>query len=130
MANYMQNLADVPVAVQVLEPTSVTTVVSAGDVGDAVDTRLWRGQAMFVLHTKVTTTGNLTVKVVESDTSGGTYTNVAGGGFTAVTTDETDGVQKISVNADSLKRYVKLNRAQSVTGASISVNAIAIAIAQ
>jgi hypothetical protein len=130
MSNYMQNLADVPVAVQVLEPTSITTVVSAGDVGTAVDTRLWRGQAMFVLHTKVTTTGNLTVKVVESDASDGTYTDVAGASFAAVTTDATDGVQKISVNADALKRFVKLNRAQSVTGASVSVNAIAIAIAQ
>jgi hypothetical protein len=130
MSNYMQNLADVPVAVEVLEPTSITTVVAAGDVGTAVDTRLWRGQAMFVLHTKVTTTGNLTVKVVESDASDGTYTDVAGASFTAVTTDETDGVQKISVNADALKRFVKLNRAQSVTGASVSVNAIAIAIAQ
>ena len=46
------------------------------------------------------------VKLTESDTSGGTYTDVTGGAFTT-TTANTASLQKITVNVTSLKRFVK-----------------------
>jgi hypothetical protein len=45
-------------------------------------------------------------KLTESDTSGGTYTDVTGGAFT-ITTANTASVQKISVNSDNMKRFIK-----------------------
>jgi hypothetical protein len=48
------------------------------------------------------------VKLTESDTSGGTYTDVTGGGFTT-TTANTASLQKIFVNVSNLKRFVKVS---------------------
>ena len=45
-------------------------------------------------------------KLTESDTSGGTYTDVTGGAFT-ITAANTASVQKISVNSDNTKRFIK-----------------------
>jgi hypothetical protein len=48
------------------------------------------------------------VKLTESDTSGGSYTDVSGGAFTT-TTANTASLQKIFVNVTSLKRFVKVS---------------------
>jgi hypothetical protein len=48
------------------------------------------------------------VKLTESDTSGGTYTDVTGGAFTT-TAANTASLQKIYVNVTSLKRFVKVS---------------------
>jgi hypothetical protein len=45
-------------------------------------------------------------KLTEADTSGGSYTDVTGGAFT-ITTANTASVQKISVNSDNTKRFIK-----------------------
>jgi hypothetical protein len=66
------------------------------------------------------------VKLQESDTSGGTYTDVTGGAFT--TTDaNTALVEKISVNTNDMKRFVKLSiTVAGGTGAgAVSVVALA-----
>jgi hypothetical protein len=45
-------------------------------------------------------------KLTEADTSGGAYTDVTGGAFTT-TAANTASVQKISVNSDNTKRFIK-----------------------
>ena len=46
------------------------------------------------------------MKITESDTSGGTYTDVSGGGFTTSAAN-TAVQEKIYVNSNDMKRYIK-----------------------
>jgi hypothetical protein len=77
--------------------------------GSAVDTRALSGVAQVILMSTAATAGSsptLNVKLTHCDTSGGSYTDVTGATFAEVTNADT--TQMIAVNADALKRYVKV----------------------
>jgi hypothetical protein len=82
----------------------VTATVTASTAIDLVD---YEGDIAVILCAEaggasITYLGKLT----ESDTSGGSYTDVTGGAFT-VTAANTASVQKIAVNSDNMKRFIK-----------------------
>ena len=84
-------------------------VVTATGTGSAVDLVDYEGDLAVVLDAEAGG-GSVTyaVKLTESDTSGGSYTDVSGGAFT--TTDaNTALVEKISVNTNAMKRYIKVS---------------------
>jgi len=101
-------------------------VVTATGTGSAVDLVDYEGDLAVVLDAEAGG-GSVTyaVKLTESDTSGGSYTDVSGGAFT--TTDaNTALVEKISVNTNAMKRYIKVSVTVTVgTGAgAVSVLAL------
>ena len=84
----------------------VTATVTASTAIDLVD---YEGDIAVILCAEaggasITYLGKLT----ESDTSGGTYTDVTGGGFTT-TTANTASRQKLYVNVTDIKRFVKVS---------------------
>lgn len=83
-------------------------LVSATGVGSAIDLKEYEGEVVVALDVGAGT-GDMTcaIKLTECATSGGSYTDVTSGGFTTVTT--TASAQKISLNADELKQFVKLS---------------------
>ena len=84
-------------------------VVTTTGLGSAVDLEDYEGEMAVVLDAEAGGASiTYAVKLQESDTSGGTYTDVTGGAFT--TTDaNTALVEKISVNTNDMKRFVKLS---------------------
>ena len=82
-------------------------VVTATGTGSAVDLVDYEGDIAVVLDAEAGGASiTYAVKLTESDASDGTFTDVSGGAFT--TTDaNTALVEKISVNTNALKRYVK-----------------------
>ena len=84
-------------------------VVTATGTGSAVDLQGYEGDIAVLLDAEAGGSGvTYAVKLTESATSGGSYTDVSGGGFTT-TAANTASVQKIYVNASNLKRYVKVS---------------------
>jgi len=84
-------------------------VVTATGTGSAVDLVDYEGDLAVVLDAEAGG-GSVTyaVKLTESDTSGGSYTDVSGGAFTT-TGANTALVEKISVNTNGMKRYIKVS---------------------
>jgi len=80
---------------------------SADTNGTGVDVLLLEGKAIAILDiTNVSgTTPTADVKLQESDTQGGTYTDIAGAAFTQVTTGAS--LQKIAVEIDPAKRWAR-----------------------
>jgi len=80
---------------------------SADANGTGVDVSLLEGMAIAILEAANVsgTTPTLDVKLQESDTSGGTYTDIAGAVFTQVTT--VAGIQKIAVEIQQTKKFVR-----------------------
>ncbi len=84
-------------------------VVTATGTGSAVDLQGYEGDIAVLLDAEAGGAGiTYAVKLTESATSGGSYTDVSGGAFTT-TTANTASVQKIYVNASNLKRYIKIS---------------------
>lgn len=82
-------------------------VVAATATGSAIDLLGYEGDMAVLLDAEAGGAGiTYAVKLTESDTSGGTYTDVTGGAFTT-TTANTASLQKITVNVTNLKRFVK-----------------------
>ena len=82
-------------------------VVTATGTGSAVDLLDYEGDIAVILDAEAGGAGiTYAVKLTESDASGGAYTDVTGGAFTT-TTANTALVEKISVNTDGTKRFVK-----------------------
>jgi len=82
-------------------------VVTATATGSAIDLLGYEGDMAVLLDAEAGGAGiTYAVKLTESDTSGGTYTDVTGGAFTTTTAD-TASLQKITVNVTNLKRFVK-----------------------
>ena len=82
-------------------------VVTATGLGSAIDLLGYEGDMAVLLDAEAGGASiTYAVKLTESDTSGGTYTDVTGGAFTT-TTANTASLQKITVNVTSLKRFVK-----------------------
>lgn len=89
-------------AVRVAQAQSVTADVTPA----GVDVSAYEGVALFTLDANHIdgTTPTLDVKLQESDTVGGSYTDVPGGAFAQVTT--TDSFQQIKVNLDGRKKFI------------------------
>ena len=119
----IHNLGDKTTLLSLLPNDVVTTT----GLGSAVDLNDYEGEMAVVLDAEAGGASiTYAVKLQESDTSGGTYTDVTGGAFT--TTDaNTALVEKISVNTNDMKRYVKLSiTVAGGTGAgAVSVTALA-----
>lgn len=82
-------------------------VVAATATGSAIDLLGYEGDMAVLLDAEAGGAGiTYAVKLTESDTSGGAYTDVTGGAFTT-TAANTASLQKITVNVTSLKRFVK-----------------------
>ena len=82
-------------------------VVTATATGSAIDLLGYEGDMAVLLDAEAGGASiTYAVKLTESDTYGGTYTDVTGGAFTT-TTANTASLQKITVNVTSLKRFVK-----------------------
>jgi hypothetical protein len=105
-------------------------VVASNDTGDAVDLAGYEGDMVVILDAEAggSDQDDITyaVKLTEADTSGGQYTDVAGGAFTTTGEDEAL-VEKISVNTNDMKRFIKVD--VTVTGGTgtgaVSVTALA-----
>lgn len=119
----IQNLGDKTTLLSLLPNDVVTTT----GLGSAVDLNDYEGEMAVILDAEAGGASiTYAVKLQESDTSGGSYTDVTGGAFT--TTDaNTALVEKISVNTNDMKRYVKLSiTVAGGTGAgAVSVTALA-----
>ena len=101
----IHNLGDKTILLSLLPNDVVTTT----GLGSAVDLEDYEGEMAVVLDAEAGGASiPYAVKLQESDTSGGSYTDVTGGAFT--TTDaNTALVEKISVNTNDMKRFVKLS---------------------
>ena len=119
----IHNLGDKTILLSLLPNDVVTTT----GLGSAVDLEDYEGEMAVVLDAEAGGASiTYAVKLQESDTSGGSYTDVTGGAFT--TTDaNTALVEKISVNTNDMKRFVKLSiTVAGGTGAgAVSVVALA-----
>ena len=116
----IQNLGTKTEVLNFLPNDVVTATVTASTAIDLVD---YEGDIAVILCAEaggasITYLGKLT----ESDTSGGTYTDVTGGAFT-ITTANTASVQKISVNSNDMKRFIK---AVVTVGGGTGAGAVAI----
>jgi len=83
--------------------------VTADALGPAKDLAKYEGVAAVFLSANAIsgTTPTCDVNLVESDTSGGTYTAVPSSAFTQVTT--TDSFQVLRLNLDGRKKFIKAN---------------------
>lgn len=95
-------------------PAAVTA--TANQTG--VDISTYVGELAVILTSAAGTgtTPTLDVKLQESDAVGGTYTDISGAAFTQVTTAAS--VQKINVQVDGLKQFVRV--VDTVSGTSPS----------
>lgn len=111
---YSQNLGDVLTQIEIaangtVNATGNTTGVDLGP--DGASGPNYEGQIAFLLHA-VNTAGSsptLAIKIQHSDASGSGYTDVTGAAFTGLTTTNVNGLQKLVLNRDNLKRYVRLD---------------------
>ena len=82
-------------------------VTASTKTGSAVDLQDYEGDIALSLDAEAGGSGiTYAVKLTESDTSGGTYTDVSGGAFTT-TTANTALVEQLVVNSDEIKRFIK-----------------------
>lgn len=78
--------------------------------GSAIDVRQYEGKGQVILSTSAATAGTsptLNVKLTESATSGGSYTDVASGAFEEVT-DAADSTQMIPIDFAASKGFLKV----------------------
>lgn len=83
--------------------------LTATTTGSAIDVSGFHGLCDMVLNSAATGGAGMTsdVKLTHCDTSGGTYTDVTNGAFAQVT-NAAASCQTLILNADSLKKYVKV----------------------
>ena len=88
-----------------LIPNDVVTTTVTGAAVDLLD---YEGDIEAILDAEAGGASiTYAVKFTESDTSGGSYTDVTGGAFTT-TTANTALVEGLTINTDEIKRYVKV----------------------
>tara|TARA_R110000772_G_scaffold14002_1_gene40810 strand:+ start:2125 stop:2502 length:378 start_codon:yes stop_codon:yes gene_type:complete len=84
-----------------------TALSASTGVGSAIDLNDYEGDIVFSLDASAGGASiTYAVKITESDTSGGAYTDVSGGGFTTSAAN-TAVQEKIYVNSNDMKRYIK-----------------------
>lgn len=101
-----KNLGD-NLVVKNLRPNAT---LSANEDSSAIDLNGLEGEILVMIDSSAALAGSsptLALKLTESDTSGGSYTDVSGGGFTAQA--GTALAQSLSLEKSKLKRFVKLN---------------------
>ncbi len=100
----------------VLHPAAVVT---ADGLTNSVDIKNYEGTIAILLNVATTGSSQKTIafKVQHATTSGGSYADVTGGGFTTVS--DAASHQIIYLNKDTLRRYIKLD-VNVTTGDSIS----------
>lgn len=96
--------------VQCIEPDAYAAGTTTGAV---IDTQGYY-QAIFIA-TSGTLSGTADVKVTECDTSGGTYTDVAGGAFVQFSASDDDAVKIGRVNCNERQRYLQLSQTHGNT---------------
>ena len=97
---------------------STKTSNSNGSAKDLVD---YEGDILLILNSTAgtgTDTPTLTVKVKDNDESSGSFGYVTGGQFEAVT--DTASVQKLVLNSNEIKRFIKINSIISGTNPSFT----------
>lgn len=98
----MVNFGDNATAVALIPANAITTTTT----GSAVNLVDYDGEAAIILNCSAGGVGaTCDVKLTHSDTSGGTYTDVSGATFTQV--GNAASFEKISVNTNEMKQYVK-----------------------
>lgn len=123
MAVSIQNLENLEVvSARALAGTSANHTSSATSLVD------YEGDVMLVLNATAgsgSDTPTLTVRIKQNDTSAGSYDFITGAEFSPVT--DTASVQKIVLNSNEIKRFIKINAIVSGTDPSFSysVNIIA-----
>jgi hypothetical protein len=81
-------------------------VITSTTTGSAVNLVEYDGEAAVILNCSAGGAGaTCDVKLTHSDTSGGTYTDVSGATFTQV--GNAAAFEKISINTNEMKQYVK-----------------------
>lgn len=106
---YATNLGDI---LYVTTLHALAAVAADAD-GTALDISDYDGEIAIILVNDAGSQGGgsvdrtLAVKVKECATSGGSYTDATGGGFTSLAV--TAGTQKISLNSDELQKFIKIN---------------------
>jgi hypothetical protein len=89
-----------------LLPSDVVTTTAAGSAVDLLD---YEGDIAVSLDAEAGGSGiTYAVKLTEADTSSGSYTDVTGGGFTTSGANAA-ATEKISVNTNEMKRFIKAN---------------------
>ena len=89
-----------------LESDRTSVAISA-----ALDVRKYTGLGNAVLFAELASAGTsptLAVKVQESATSDGSYTDLASGAFSTVTGAANDGVQAVKINFDATLGFLKI----------------------
>jgi hypothetical protein len=106
----------------VLKPTNVDANAEIGGVDlGGVD-----GDALFILNAIASGAANKTIKIklVHSDASDGTYTDVPGGAFADL--GNADVQQKLSIPREELKRYYKLKTTDLANAYEAYVSCVAV----
>jgi len=97
----MNNLGDLAVTAALIPAGTI----DATTTGAAVDLQAYGGEAVVILSAAADGVGSCAVKLTHCETSGGTYTDISGATFTAVT--DAASHQKLSIDTDEIKRFVK-----------------------
>jgi hypothetical protein len=113
----VKNLGD---QLQILDLVPAAAVTSDGN-GTGVDLQQLSGELAIIADVSAGTgtSPTLDLKVQESDDNS-TFTDVSGGAFTQVAGSAS--VQKISLNKDELKRYIRIAKDVGGTTPSFSVS--------
>ena len=97
-----------------------TTTITATGNQTGVDLAGYEGDVQIILSGTAAGAGaDLTFRIEESDTSGGTYTAATGGSFTAIGNAAYKEV--ITLNSNDLKRYIRLSCTAETGTASSAV---------
>lgn len=121
---------------QVLQTIDLMPMQSVTATGNetGVDVTQFTGEIAVMLASKATagTTPTLDVKLQESDTLGGTYTDIAGAVFTQVTNAGSSApvLQKIAVKVDSVKNFIRAVRTVGGTSPAFMTTCVAVGIRQ
>jgi hypothetical protein len=101
---------------------ATTTITATGDQ-TGVDLAGYEGDVQIILTgTAAGADADLTFRIEESDTLGGTYTAVTGGGFTAI--GNAAAKEVITLNSNDLKRFIRLSCTAETGTASSAVTCL------
>lgn len=102
---------------------AVSASITATGNGAAVDVGQYQSFALLVLNAGVTNAGTNTIKLQHSD-DGSTGWTDTGDTFAAVTTVAATGQQELLINADKLKRFVRV--VDTMAGATSCVRGVSL----
>ena len=93
-----------------------TAAVTSTATSSAIDLLEYDGDVMLILDSAAGggSSPTLDIKLTESATTGGTYTDLSGATFTQVTGSAS--MQTLAINKDECKRYIKI--VQTIGGSS------------